>query len=159
MARSFWSKRSGQNVNGGGANNRRRSVLVTIAGIILVGLLLFGIFQGTRWAYQQLTDGSSGSDTAQTDTAPAEPGSSAPESTPSPSTPPAQDDGGAITETSSRSTNQPSTAATTPTQPQQQPQTGGSLPNTGAESYGGVFLLTSIAGYLIYRVRLARNHA
>ena len=62
MAQSFWSKRKQDIQSAGGyvsdtnSVSRPMAALLTVAGILIVGGLLFGIFAGTKWVITELTD-------------------------------------------------------------------------------------------------------
>jgi len=147
VAQSFWSKRhQASNFAQSGANNARVWV-VTLVGIFLVGLLMYGVFTSSRWAYSRLTGPDSpvastqntpdeepvaGSTQAQTPTAP---------TTTAPSTSP-------VTITSSTTTRTPQTTSQS---------TSSTLPNTGPGNWGALFVVSSSLAYVVYRRKLTRS--
>jgi hypothetical protein len=154
MAQSFWSKLFGStsvdneytSYEGGALQpNKANGILLTIAGILLVGGLLFGVFNGARWAYNKIA----GDNTTNT--------VSTIDSTNAPD----------VTVTSSTSTDTPQVATATPAAPVEVAvpasaatpalSTGtapAKLPQTGPMDYTVVFVPILAIGYLAYRKKL-----
>ena len=147
--------------------------LLAIASVAFVAALLIGVFFGGRWIYRKVTDTNTkspvavkpASDAAKTDTTTessttnsgsnANPSTNTPSaSTPTPST------------STPTSTAQPSTATTpnstvptpTPTTTVTGAQSSTKLSNTGPESVIPVFIVTSVAGTILYRYKLKRSY-
>ena len=156
MAQSFWSKRKQDIQSAGGyvsdtnSVSRPMAALLTVAGILIVGGLLFGIFAGTKWVITELTDDNTsnvatideGNDSAPVNTPSTTP---TPATPPMQATPPATTPSPSITATSSTSTNTPSTPAVK------------TVPNTGPrENYLAIFFATTLVAYLVYRKKLLK---
>ncbi len=159
MAQSFWSKRkqdiqsAGSYVNDTNSVSRPMAALLTVAGILIVGGLLFGIFAGTKWVITELTDDNTsnvatiddGNDNIPVNT-PGTTTTPTPATQPTPTTTSTTTPSPSITATSSASTNIPSTPAVK------------TVPNTGPrENYLMIFLATSIVAYFIYRKKLLKD--
>jgi hypothetical protein len=151
MAKGFWKTLIGSgSVNddyttGALQPNKTNGILLTIAGILLVGGLLFGVFNGARWAYNKIAGGDSANTITTVD----------PINEPS------------VTETSSTSTTTPQVAAPTATTPEVTAPTPApvvattvtgtapaKLPQTGPMDYSVVFVPMLAIGYLAYRKKL-----
>jgi hypothetical protein len=155
MARSFWSKRADSQVAGdypstSVAQSRPRSILFAVVGILIVGFLLFGIFQGARWTFGKLAgtettvverDNNNSSNDGVATTNP-----SRPTNTPVPT--PAPDP---VTETSS-------TTTTTPNRPVVPPTNTQALPSTGPASNTAIFFGVLLVSYLISRKKSLKNN-
>lgn len=125
------------------AERRERSgmawilALVSVAG---VALLLIGLFFGGRYLYRKVTNDKKPAITAQVQ-----------------STPDEKENSSNQKGTSSTSTTTPSVTATpavTPPTPPTSSQTqSGTLANTGPESLIPIFLVTTIAGTLVYQAK------
>lgn len=148
MAQSFWSKRQQTGSYAQSGTSNARVWVVTIVGIFIVGLLMYGVFAGSKWAYSRLT--SPDRPVASTQNTPGEgpttsstqaPTPTAPTTTIAPSTSP-------VTITSSTTTSTPQTAS--------QPN-GNALPNTGPGNWGALFVVSSSLAYVLYRRKLTRS--
>lgn len=148
MAKSFWSKRTSTPTIAGdyqrptGGVSGPMSIALIVVGILIIGGLLFGVFQGARWAFNQLSD----DDTIATVPTSQGPTTDTTSTTDSSNT--------QITATSSTTTTTPSaTTATTPvvsttTVPATNTQ---ALPQTGPASNTIVFLAVLVISYLSFR--------
>lgn len=158
MAKSFWSKRNvgtdtTNYIRSVDAVSRPMAVLLTVVGIVVIGGLLFGIFQGARWSFAKLSGNDSSdsteitSTTTSTDTTPGT--HNTPETTPSNST---------ITATSSTATTTPSASSTTvaPTT-STTANASKSLPSTGPSSNVAIFCGVLLVSYLAYRKKLLKS--
>lgn len=152
---SFWKRRKNTmsapvaEYNQPAPNTRTRNIITSVVGIIIIGVLFFGVFSAARWSFEKLSD--SGAKPATVST------SDSPESKPTtPSgtgTPP-------VTVTSSTSTTTPSsssspstgsTSAGAPTTSTTSSSTTSTLPHTGPESIVPFFFSALILSYLVYR--------
>jgi hypothetical protein len=156
MAKSFWSKRTDQTGMTTGYNTTPGSVsgltglLLTIAGILLVGGLLFGVFNGAKWAYNKIAGTDSSSYTAVDDnkTITATSSTSTGSSTGSGSTTPATTPATAPIVATAPST--PATSTTSTTSAKKLPQTG---PNDWMLIFAPIFAVSVLA----YRGKLLKN--
>lgn len=144
MAKSFWSKRNPATettnyIRSVDAVSRPMAILLTLVGIVIIGGVLFGIFQGARWSFTKL----SGNDIAAkpkntiSDSAENEVTTSNTSSTtPTPS----------VTVTSSTSTTTANSQATSV------PKTNTTqLPQTGPTSNATIFVAVLVISYFLYR--------
>lgn len=147
MARSFWSKKKDQlagatsYTNASSAVTKPASAFATILGVLLVGVVLYGVFWSARWGFGKLLGnddtpkvtlgGNTSGDTLTPDTTqntPITATSSTSTTTPSAQNPP---------------TNTPSVVSAGPA-----PTT---VPNTGAGTNMAVFFTVLGASYILYR--------
>jgi cytoskeletal protein RodZ len=149
MAKSFWSKRTNSMATAS-AVSRPMSLVLMVVGILIVGGLLFGVFQGARWAFNQLA----GNDTVATNPSTQVEINSPSTNTSTPSVPATNTP---ITATSSTSTTKPSTPAAT-SKPVAVPATNTqALPQTGPASNTAIFLAVLLISYIAFRKISLKN--
>lgn len=145
MALSFWKKRqsdqtSDSYIRSVNSVSRPISLILTVVGILLIGGLLFGVFQGARWSFNKLAGNDS-------------PKVSRPSNVSQPTTTSSSGSSAApsVTATSSTSTNTPSSSSTSTTSAAVPATNTQALPQTGPGSNTAIFLAVLLLSYFAYR--------